>query len=187
MRDSRSIWVVAAFALAAAGCKPLYGNPPEDMKRPPRTKPPKAPKGEDTAVARQLDPNCQYNFHLKSNSVKREQSAAAALLTTGDGQASQALKEEDVKVKTAKYLSSLDSYKQALVKDPYYADATLRLALTYDKFNNKGCALALLTRIGTLQTNATYAADAARVADRVHATAEWFDGYRNEALKAVNR
>ena len=42
---------------------------------------------------------------------------------------------------------AIDKYRNALIKDRYNVDATLKLAVAYDKVLRKGCAIAMLKRL----------------------------------------
>ena len=70
-------------------------------------------------------------------------------------------------------------------KDPYNADATLKLAVAYDKVLHKGCALAMLKRLASLSSNPKFANESNRARDAVGDNATWFKGYRKDALQAA--
>jgi hypothetical protein len=73
------------------------------------------------------------------------------------------------------------------VKDPYSVDATLKLAIAYDKAMRKGCALALLKRLSQLAGHPKYGSEANRRIDDIDANGAWFKGYRKDAMAAVGR
>ena len=80
---------------------------------------------------------------------------------------------------------AIDKYRNALIKDPYNVDATLKLAVAYDKVLRKGCALAMLKRLAALSNNPKCASEANRNIDSIDANGQWFKGYRKEAMAAV--
>jgi len=81
--------------------------------------------------------------------------------------------------------AGVTDYAKALAKDPYDADATLGLAVAYDRAWKKGCALALLKRLDTLAANPKFAGAAQRSVDRIVDHPDWFKAYRRDALRAV--
>ncbi len=82
---------------------------------------------------------------------------------------------------------SIDKFRNALIKDPYNHEATLQLAIAYDRVLRKGCALAMLKRLATLEMHPKYQKGAKLAADRVTDNAQWFKGYRKDAVAAVGR
>jgi hypothetical protein len=79
----------------------------------------------------------------------------------------------------------VEQYRQALIADPYNAEATLKLALAYDKVLRKGCALAMLKRLDALAANPKFGAEPQ--INRVLDNESWFKPYRNDALKALGK
>ena len=80
----------------------------------------------------------------------------------------------------------IDHYSKALVKDPYNAEATLKLALAYDKVFHRGCALKLLARIAVLENHPKFRISARRIVESVTDNAEWFKAYRKDAIAVIN-
>jgi len=82
---------------------------------------------------------------------------------------------------------AIDKYRNALIKDPYNIPATLKLAVAYDRVLRKGCAIAMLKRLAALSNNPKWTSEANRNIDAIDANAQWFKGYRKDAMAAVGR
>ena len=61
----------------------------------------------------------------------------------------------------------------------------LKLAVAYDTLMRKGCALALLKRIGDMKRHPRFQQAARATASDVAGNATWFRGYRSDAIAAV--
>jgi hypothetical protein len=179
----RSILVVLC-AMVVAACQALYGGSPEKLRDPPKKTPPK----EEAVVAEPVKylEECVTNFR-DPPTKNRNMQGARTDITSGEEAYNQARAAKDENARIAFLKASIDKYRSALLKDPYSAEATLKLALAYDRVRRKGCALKLLARIATLESNDKYRPDARRAADQVADTNEWFRDYRNEAKQAVGR
>ena len=94
-------------------------------------------------------------------------------------------KEDTIKVGLLK--EAIDKYRNALIKDPYNVPATLKMAVAYDRVLRKGCAIAMLKRLASLSNNPKWASEANRNIDTIDANAQWFKGYRKDAMAAVGR
>jgi hypothetical protein len=107
------------------------------------------------------------------------------------GQGDEKVKKFDHSVdpneKTVLIKSSLEDYRKALVDDPFNAEATLKLAVAYDKVLRKSCALALLGRLSKLAENPTYSAAANARIDEIVDHDVYFHDYRNDAIRALGR
>jgi hypothetical protein len=125
------------------------------------------------------------DFRRPNKSVRRDPSAAKHLAEVGDTTAAKADKATAVDAKRELVVESIDRYRSALEKDPYDADATLKLAVAYDRALRKGCALVLLRRLNELSNHPQFATEGERNKDRVRDNREWFAGYRAEAIKAI--
>ena len=116
---------------------------------------------------------------------RRDPTVASRLVVTADTSLETAAQAKDDQAKVSMIRTSIQVYSDALVKDPYNAEATLKLALAYDRVLRKGCAIAMLKRLNKLATNPTFQAEPRieRVVDNTH----WFKGYRRDALLAIGR
>jgi hypothetical protein len=168
-----------------SGCQPLYGGKPERLKTPEAKKKPK--DKEELATSIKYVDDCSANFRDDPKRVFRDKQGSNTLVQAGDDSLSQAMKLTDPAAQADSIKVSIDKYRNALQKDPYNADATLKLALAYDRVYRKGCALKLLARIATLEGHPNFRVDAKRAADQVADSGEWFKGYRKEAVAAVGR
>ncbi|MBA2543229.1 MAG: hypothetical protein H0V17_26545, partial [Deltaproteobacteria bacterium] len=141
---------LTAFVLlaVATGCQPMYDGPSESL--------PKVRRVPHQAVP-EVDPvipyvdTCATNFRGDPTRVSIDRARATELVITGDTSIKQAEKIEDPRSRTQLVATGIDHYRNALVKDPYDAEATLKLALAYDKVYRRGCALKLLARISMLE------------------------------------
>lgn len=164
--------------LSIAACQPMYGQRAEplakyDIGKPPPVKP--------EAIAYVDD--CNFDFHKR---------APVAHVTTNvqlDQQAEvQVAKAEKAPVATEKVdlaTDAITTYSRALRDNPYDPEATLGLARAYDSVRRKGCALALLDRLGALSEHPKFASSALPVAQSVVVHRTWFHDYRKEALAAL--
>ena len=170
-----------ALVLALAGCQ-MYGGPPAHLRTPEPTKPPPTPVIAATLPQAET---CEVDFARPVAKARRTKDAEK-LSTAGD-QALRRADPADTPERVALVEQSMTDYDRALAADPYYAEATLGLALAYDRVQHKGCALAMLRRLEALTNNSVLRGDAEaaiqRVADNVH----WFKEYRREALQAVGK
>lgn len=180
------MWLLAcAGALALAACQPLYGGKPDRLANPQKKK--KPPEASDPVIEVKYVEDCVANFRDDAKRVFRDTSGSNNLVGSGDDALVQANKASDPKSQAELIRVSIDKYRTALQKDPYNADATLKLAVAYDRVFRKGCALKLLARIATLESNPKFQREAKRAADQVNDTKEWFRGYRKDAVSAVGR
>jgi hypothetical protein len=169
---------LAICALALAACQPLYGGRSEVLKNPPK-QPIPAVKPEPIAYVEE----CTFDFH--SRPATKHRTAQPQVVAS----ASQVLTRAEAAPETPELgdlvTSSIVSYSRALAADPYDPEATLGLARAYDRVRHKGCALALLKRLGALADLPQFASAARPVARSVDDHATWFKGYRREALAAL--
>ena len=131
--------------------------------------------------------DCTTDFHRDPRNVQRKPQVAVQQVAEGDTTLVDAQKQTVDTARTDLVVRGIQRYSDALRADPYDADATLKLALAYDKVLRKGCALAMLHRLESLTQNPRLATDASRRIDDVVDNAGWFKGYRKAALQAVNR
>ena len=176
---------LALAAASLAACQPLYGGKPEKLKNPEKKK--KPPEAADAVIEVKYVEDCSANFRDDPKRVFRDTSGSNTLVGGGDDALGQADKAKDPASQAELIRVSIDKYRNALTKDPYNSEATLKLAVAYDRVYRKGCALKLLARIATLEANPKFQREAKRAADQVADSKEWFKGYRKDAVAAVGR
>jgi|SRR5580704_3485427 hypothetical protein len=170
------------FFVVLAGCS-MYGAPPDHLHNPAHVRPPAGSDAGEPAIAYVDD--CATDFHRDARAVHPQPKLAADLVKTGDTTRDAAAKATGSQ-QAELLVSAIQHYADALRADPYDANATLDLAVAYDRVLRKGCALALLRRLDSLAQNPHVAPDAGqRVADVVD-NPQWFKGYRKDALAAVD-
>jgi hypothetical protein len=166
-----------------AACQSLYGGKSEPLakvrKIPTKAVPEVAP------VIPYVD-SCATNFRGNPAGISIDRSRAEQLIVTGDTSIQQADKIPEPDARAKVVTVGIDHYRNALVKDPYNAEATLKLALAYDRVYRRGCALKLLARISVLENHPKFRISARRVVESVTDNAEWFKGYRKDAIAALN-
>lgn len=176
--------VVVALGCAAGACQPLYGSKADKLSSPGRVK--KPPDEAAVVVEVKYVEDCTTNFRDEGKpSLQTGQSNN--LVSDGDQALSQARRATDPPTQAALLVQSVEKYRNALSKDHFNLEATLKLALAYDLVLRKGCALALLKRIAAFQANPMYARKAGQIADEVNDNPQYFKGYRKDAVTAVGR
>jgi hypothetical protein len=181
--------VCLALALGSTApltaCQALYGGRPERLKNPERKKRP--PEAAEAAPEIKYVDDCSANFSDDPKKARPQTPQSRQLFDQGEGALDQAdhAKEDNQKVSFLK--EAIDKYRNALIKDPYNVPATLKLAVAYDRVLRKGCAIAMLTRLSQLSNNPKWASEANRNIDSIDANAQWFKGYRKDAMAAVGR
>ncbi|MEO8702029.1 MAG: hypothetical protein ABI867_18430 [Kofleriaceae bacterium] len=178
---------LACLVFAIAACQPLYGNAPDKLVAPSKKK--KPPEPPESVIEVKYVEECAANFRDDPKRVFRDQTGSNNLVGAGDDSLVQADKAKDPASQAELIRVSIDKYRNALVKDPYNAEATLKLAVAYDRIYRKGCALKLLARIATLESNPKFSKEAKRAADQAadNAGRDWFKGYKKDAVAAVGR
>jgi hypothetical protein len=175
------VWISGSI-----GCQPLYGGKPEKLSNPARKKKPEDAPEKPPEIKYVED--CTANFREEPPKViRRDTPRATAMVSDGDTAIAQSPKAKDPASQAELIKQAIDKYRGALIKDPYHAEATLRLAIAYDMVYRKQCALLLLKRIAALETHPTYKPSAKRMADEVADNAQLFRGYRKDAVQAVGR
>lgn len=188
MRGSTGVRVLACLIVVSAGlsgCQPLYGAKAEKLSNPSKKKRPPEPKEEEVQIT--YVEECKADFRGDPRLARPQPTVAAQLMQEGKTAAQSARQAKDPTSEVELLRLALDKFRNALTKDPYNAEITLELALAYDRVLRKGCALALLKRIASLEAHPKYTSLARRQADLVTDNAQWFKGYRNEAISAVGR
>lgn len=187
-RGSVLACLVAASVLATGtltGCQALYGGKPEKLRNPEKKK--KPPEPPETEVKIAYVEECQADFRGDPAKARPQPSMATQLVSEGETALQSADKAKDPTSQAELIRVSIDKFRNALLRDPYNAEATLQLALAYDRVLRKGCSLAMLKRLATLETNPRFAKPAKLAADRVTDNESWFKGYRKDAITAVGR
>ncbi len=178
--------LVSLCSLVAA-CQPMYKEKAEPLKAPPqriRRAQPEPPPVETAFVE-----TCDVNFTAKPTN-KRETSKAQQLTVQANAALQPTITAPTRPSAPATIQSVQDAitmYREALIKDPYNAEATLKLALAYDRLLRKGCALAMLRRLATLETHPLFHDDAEPMVELVEQNPHWFPPYYRAALQAVGR
>jgi hypothetical protein len=163
------------MVMVVAACQPMYGAKAPKLKTPAPI-PHKQTAPEQEAVV-YVD-ECTVNFSAPPV-TKRQTKVAEQRVVAGDT----AIQNAPAKPQMA--AQGVEEYRQALIADPYNAEATLKLALAYDKVLRKGCALAMLKRLDALAANPKFGAEPQ--INRVLDNESWFKPYRNDALKALGK
>src|SRR5262249_41418697 len=171
--------------LASVGCQELYGGKPEKLPSVAQKKAPPEPPVTDVQIKEIED--CQADFRADPRTVKPNAGLASQLTGEGDTAIANSDKAAAPAAQAGLIKEGIDKYRNALLKDPYSAEATLKLALAYDKVYRKGCAIAMLKRLVALSANPKYSATANREIDRIGDNAQWFKRYRKDAISAVGR
>jgi hypothetical protein len=175
------IWSVVGLCVGLAACN-LYGGPPErihtagDVKLHPKDPPPPPP------VYRE---ECQASFQDDPGKWHPQPKLAVPLIETGDTALASSDKTKEETAKVGLIRDAIDKYRLALQKDPYSADATLKLAVAYDKVLYKGCALAMLKRLASLANNPKFATATSHALGAIGDNGTWFKGYRKDAMQAA--
>jgi hypothetical protein len=173
--------------VAFAACQPLYGGAPEHLHTVEKKR--KPPEALVAAVPIAYVEECNSNF--QDDPKKKPPPALAALapglVAAGDTAMANSDKETDEQKKVGLWRDAVDKYRNALLKDPYSVDATLDLALAYDRLLRKGCALAMLKRLVALQINPKYTSAVTAKVGQISDNAQWFKGYRKDAMTAVGQ
>lgn len=175
--------VIAAGALT--GCQALYGGKPEKMRNPEKKKKPPEPAEEVVAV-KYVD-DCAADFRGDPAKARPQPGIANQLVGEGETALQSSAKAKDPAGQAELIKVSIDKFRNALVKDPYNTDATIQLAVAYDLVYRKGCALVMLKRLAALEANPKYAKGAKLAIDRITDNAQWFKGYRKDAIAAIGR
>jgi hypothetical protein len=178
--------LLASSTFGATGCAALYGGKPEKLRNPDKKKkPPEPPEAEVKIVY--ID-DCAADFRGDPTKVSRQGPMSNQLTGEGETALVSGDKAKDQASQAEFYKLGISKLSNALQKDPYNHDATLALAIAYDKVNRKGCALALLKRLSQLEANAAkFGRGPKALADRVTDTPQWFKGYRKDAIAALGR
>lgn len=180
--------MLACVALASGalfGCQALYGGKPEKLRNPEKKKKPPEPPEEAVKVVYVDD--CAADFRGDPAKARPQPGIANQLVGEGETALQSSDKAKDPASAAELIKVSIDKFRNALTKDPYNGDATLQLAIAYDKVYRKGCALVMLKRLASLEANPKFAKSAKLAIDSVSDNAQWFKGYRKDAIAAMGR
>jgi len=119
--------------------------------------------------------------------VKQDSDGAARLTKEGKDLFAAADKATNPKEAGTDLENGVRKYRDALSKDPYNIEATLQLAVAYDRVLRKGCALQMLHRLFLLAENPKWKDLGERAIDAAASNPEWFKGYHTEALKELGK
>ena len=172
------------------GCQPLYGGKPEKLTQPGKKAHPKEDVVAEAPVKEIED--CQADFRgdakiALAKLTPQSTSQSNALTGEGDTALANSDKATEPAAQAGLIKESIDKYRNALIQDPYNAEATLKLALAYDRVYRKGCAIAMLKRLAALAANPKYARTANPAIDSISDNGQWFKRYRKDASAAVGR
>jgi len=176
--------VCLALAFGVA-CSPLYGGRPEKLKNPERKK--KPPEVATAGPEIKYVEECNANFSDDPKKARPQPPQSRQLFEQGESAYDQIDKVKEDSMKVGLMKEAIEKYRNALVKDPYNVPATLKLAVAYDRVLRKACAIAMLKRLAALSNNPKWTSEANRNIDSIDANAQWFKGYRKDAMAAVGR
>lgn len=171
-------------------CQPLYGGKPEKLVNPTRKKAPKEEPVAEVQIKEIEDCTADFQTDAKLALAKitaTTNSQSIALTSDGDTAVASSDKTADPEAQARLLKEGIEKYRNALIKDPYNAEATLHLALAYDRVYRKGCAIAMLKRLAKLALNPKYARTANPAIDSISDNGQWFKRYRKDANAAVGR
>lgn len=177
--------------IAFAACQPMYG-----AKAPPLKNPPIVPekkrviKPDDVAKKPVPKEDCEWRTTALPDPTKlpkRDTSKSQEAVVRADTKLQSSDRATDDKAKGDLLIDSIQEYGAALNKDPYNAEATLKLALAYDKVLRKGCALKLINRLAKMSSYPKLERSANEKLDDIENHKTWLEDYRQEALKATGR
>lgn len=179
-------WVfVLGVVFVAGGCQPLYGGKPEKLATPARKKPPKEEPIVEAPV--KMVEECTADFQADARTARPQTSQSNELTDQGTTALANSAKATDPNAQANLIREGIDKFRNALIKDPYNAAATLKLALAYDRVYRKGCALAMLKRLAKLASNPKFSRVANAEIDSIGDNSQWFRHYRKDAMTAVGR
>jgi hypothetical protein len=172
------------LCLAFIACQPLYGGKADRLKNP---EPHKRPDNVAGAEPTKYIEECNADFKEDPKGKKPQPQVARPLFEVAETDMTTAEREKDDNKKVGLIKDAIDKYRNALIKDPWNVEITLKLAVAYDKAHRKGCAIAMLKRLAALSANTRMAPEANRNIDSIDVNGQWFKDYRKDAMTAVGR
>jgi len=173
---------IAALCIVLLAACDMYAAPPERPHGPGEVKPrPAEPPPPPTIYVE----DCQASFQDDPRKWNPQPALARPIVATGNTALASSETAHEPAAKIGLVREAIDKYRLALQKDPYSAEATVKLAVAYDKVLHKGCALAMLKRLAALSGNPKFASETTRALGEVGDNATWFKGYRKDALQAA--
>jgi hypothetical protein len=181
LRVPRGRLIATAIAALACSCQPLYGGSPEKLRNPPKKRPP-----PEAAAAAKIpwELECKASFFQKASSGPPRPDEARILVDAGRTAITSSERATEASLRASFVVEAINKYRNALLKDPYSAEATYELAVAYTRVLRKGCALALLKRLGALETHSRFAADGHRMVEAA-LNDSTFQDFRQEADTAL--
>jgi hypothetical protein len=178
--------LVAAVGAGGLGCQALYGAKPDKLATPPRRRAPPPEVVVDVPV-KEIE-ECQADFRGDSKRMPAPQLKLARDLTSqGVDTMATVDKTPDPMAQATKVIDAIDKFRNALIRDPYNIEATLQLALAYDRLYRKGCAIAMLKRLAAMTVHPDFQRNANVAVDSITDNATWFKRYRKDAMTAAGR
>lgn len=180
--------VRVALLCVVTACS-MYGAPAPKLRNPQPIKNAGLPgEGEKPAPPTYDESDCE----LRTVDVKKprvDKTRAVEMTRAADKKIETFDTATDPEVKGDLLAEGIVDYGKALEKDAFSAEATLKLAVAYDKARRKTCALTMLRRLSQLAENPTYERAANERIDEVldPKNKTWFEGYRKDARRAVGR
>ncbi|CAN5866883.1 hypothetical protein BH11MYX3_BH11MYX3_25290 [soil metagenome] len=177
--------LLAIATLVLAACQPMYGAKAPPVRNPPPIR--HAQVIEPPAPPKQQIEDCNYKGVAITKPPKRDVVRSQDHIQKADVAVGNFDKALVPVTKGDLLIDSIQQYGNALEKDPYSVEATLKLARAYEKAQRKGCALRLLGRLAKLADHPTYQRSASEAIDDVENHKTWFEDYRKDALSALGR
>jgi hypothetical protein len=167
--------------VALAGCQPMYGAPAEQLHHHSAGN-----RGLGEKTIAWVDA-CEVDFSQPAAAAHPTPRAARLASVRGEASVQRAKVARTDETRNEQWVAAVGAFREALVADPYDAEATVQLARAYDAVNHRGCALAMLRRLAKLTINPTLSPEAHRQVELVADNDTWFARYRKDALAAIGR
>jgi hypothetical protein len=177
---------IGLLVVVLAGCQPMYGDPAQKLKDP-KVVGAGSGSAEPPAKKQYID-RCVTTPQLVAPAKGAPRNTSGAQTHDQAGQTAAVKAQEPASTVDQKRDLTLEAIKQyslALQQDPYDADATLQLAVLYDRTLRKGCALVMLKRLQELSQHKAFEAHAKVMKEFVYSNTHLFADYRDEAMAAL--